>query len=110
MIRVYHAVPTPGQTRSALFYGSGKICTVDTIRELWNKGKYLHVADVDVLDLHGAFALTRTAVLPWWNRPGVSPKKKVAEFRDTAVGDILQIENDYFVVARTGFDRITLQI
>jgi hypothetical protein len=67
--------------------------------------KYKHVADVDTASLEQAFRLTNSIDNHWSLNHGV---KHYETSRSTSVGDVMEQDGKFYVVASFGFTEITL--
>ncbi len=77
------------------------------IRE--HKGSYKAVAEVDTDDLEYAYMQTNNINTNWCENTDVSViDPQITEFRSTSVGDIMIRNEEMFVVANCGFDKIVL--
>lgn len=65
------------------------------------------VAEVSINDLETAFELTNHIEHNWTHNKGVTPL--VSEPRSTSVGDVLEIEKKFYIVAASGFEEIILK-
>ncbi len=83
---------------------------VKAARELFIKGGYEKVADVDTNDNDVAYEKTNTFMRGWWDYNGVTETEVVTNAggrRSTSAGDILLDENNvYWLVAMCGFERL----
>ncbi len=62
------------------------------------------VAEVETVDLEKAFNLTNTIEHYWWENAGV--KALVDRTRSTSIGDVMEMNGEYFTVDRIGFKKI----
>lgn len=76
----------------------------DTVKEAFTGGQYIHVADIDHEDPSFAFRYTQHLDESWtaFPHPSVIPVQGMAA-RSTSVGDILEIDGRYMLVAGSGF-------
>jgi hypothetical protein len=80
---------------------------VKSVTEGWNAGDYDHVGDVEGDDLDVAFEKTNHIDRPWTQNAGVSFKR--LDVRSSSVGDVFELNGEYFVVASCGFTKIDLE-
>ena len=64
------------------------------------------VAEVDINDLETAFELTNNIDHPWTMNERVTPLKNNP--RSTSVGDVMKIDDHYYLVAAIGFTEIKI--
>lgn len=76
----------------------------DCARDAFAGGCYVHVADIDSADPEFAFRHTQHIDEDWTeNPPGEITVVQGAKARSTSVGDIVEIEGTYMLVAGVGF-------
>ena len=68
-------------------------------------GEYTHIANVDG-DMNDAFRLTNHIESSWTENDGVEALKD--EVRSTSVGDIMEKDGEFFVVAPVGFTKLDI--
>jgi hypothetical protein len=69
-----------------------------------------HVAEVTALTLDQAYEKTNTIDLKWWKNQGVkflgSPDYGTEGCRSTSVGDVMEMDGQFYQVASVGFRKI----
>jgi hypothetical protein len=61
------------------------------------------VAEVETDKLSEAFRLTNTIDNPWWENPSVEKKFLSSGCRSTSIGDIVEINGDFYKCAPIGW-------
>lgn len=78
----------------------------------YTEGFYKLVATLDSDDLEDGFRLTNSIARPWQENeylaPGVNFKAHAYRARSTTVGDIIEKDGEYFLVASIGFNRLDM--
>jgi hypothetical protein len=73
----------------------------------FSEGAYKHVADVDLDDLEDAFRLTNHIHSVWNENTDAHVEPQPGPQRSTSVGDIIERDGEFFLVAPFGFETIT---
>lgn len=65
------------------------------------------VAVVDTTDLNLAYQFTNHITCSWWKNPGVEVvSDKYPDIRSTSMGDLLEMDGKFYVVAGCGFNEV----
>jgi len=93
---IYHADQTI--FRDTLFYMNGStICPVETVQEFWPTHYYV-AGTVEITDYHDTFEASQNLDSGWGD----------GNQRSTSVGDIVESDGRYYIVAPVGYDPIDL--
>lgn len=64
------------------------------------------VAEVNTDNLNTAYRDTNTIDQYWWENQGVTRKFEGEGCRSTSVGDVMEKDGEFFVVAMCGFEKL----
>lgn len=100
-----------GQKIFAIVQAQTRETRFQFVPEQWNKqdpSGYLHLGEVDAMDLSEAFRLTNSIDNFWPENPGVRLVVDHKLCRSTSVGDVLcdVLKGEYFMVAPVGFKQV----
>jgi hypothetical protein len=87
------------------FRDSVDLYFADLTKIVFDLTKYTKVAEVETTDMDEAFRLTNHITHNWTENQGVTSLKG-REVRSTSVGDIIEHDGRFYVVASVGFEEI----
>ena len=79
---------------------------IDSVVEAWNLDEYTYVANVDTNDRDEAYYLTNHTEYDWTLNYQASVIGTGERQRSTSIGDILENNGTYYVVASVGFKEV----